>query len=165
MKKYMILFIVLCLSCIVFNRLLENQNDDYKVKNYLNDDYQTHYVQYKDILVDKEIYQPLIEMIYDAKELGYSIKVISTCYFLNEKNNTLQDDQYLKDHHQGLGIDIIPSSSDDIYLQQWLIQNSWRYGFILRSYDNPTHYRYVGKQKAKLMYLSNIALEDYLNKK
>lgn len=58
-------------------------------------------------------------------------------------------------------------------IQQWLLRNSWKYGFILR-YPNdkseitgiryePWHYRYVGKQAAKEIYEAKICLEEYLD--
>ena len=57
--------------------------------------------------------------------------------------------------------------------QIWLMENSWRYGFILR-YPNgttdatgiiyePWHYRYVGKELAKELHDSGLCLEEYLN--
>ena len=55
--------------------------------------------------------------------------------------------------------------------QQWLMENSWRYGFILR-YPNdsteitgiiyePWHYRYVGTEFAAEIYESGLTLEEY----
>ena len=57
-------------------------------------------------------------------------------------------------------------------MQQWLAENSWKYGFILRYpkeksdvtgivYE-PWHYRYVGKDSAREIYEQNICLEEYL---
>lgn len=56
--------------------------------------------------------------------------------------------------------------------QKWLIQNSYKYGFILR-YPNgrtditgigyePWHYRYVGMEAAKYIFENDITLEEYL---
>lgn len=83
------------------------------------------------------------------------------------------------EHQTGLAFDIV----DDAYqlldeeqektaVQQWLLKNSWKYGFILRyptdksditgiSYE-PWHYRYVGRENAKIIYDSGICLEEYL---
>lgn len=55
---------------------------------------------------------------------------------------------------------------------QWLSKNSWKYGFILRYNENkedktnfsyePWHFRYVGIEHAKVIYESDICLEEYL---
>lgn len=83
------------------------------------------------------------------------------------------------EHHTGLALDIV--ASDYIVLdetqekepeQQWLLQNSWKYGFILRYpndktditgiYYEPWHYRYVGKEAAAEIYSSGLTLEEYI---
>ena len=56
--------------------------------------------------------------------------------------------------------------------QQWLMANSWRYGWILRYPSEkseftgiiyePWHYRYVGKEAAAIMYAHGWCLEEYL---
>ena len=56
--------------------------------------------------------------------------------------------------------------------QRWLMENSWRYGFILR-YPNgtteitgilyePWHYRYVGRAPAEEIHRMGVTLEEYL---
>ena len=85
------------------------------------------------------------------------------------------------EHQLGLAVDIIDTnnwnldeSQESMPTQQWLIANSWRYGFILR-YPNgttnitgiiyePWHYRYVGCQVAKEIYERGITLEEYLGR-
>lgn len=84
------------------------------------------------------------------------------------------------EHQLGLAVDIVDrnnqnldASQETTDVQQWLMQNSWRYGFILRyptdkstltgiMYE-PWHYRYVGKEAAKYIYENNICLEEYLD--
>ena len=83
------------------------------------------------------------------------------------------------EHQLGLSTDII----DEIYpildegqeetsTQAWLMENCWKYGFILR-YPNgttditgiiyePWHYRYVGERYAKEITDLGITLEEYL---
>ncbi|MBQ9250743.1 MAG: M15 family metallopeptidase [Oscillospiraceae bacterium] len=83
------------------------------------------------------------------------------------------------EHQLGLAADII--DSEYTYLdegqertgtQRWLMENSWRYGFILR-YPNgttditgiiyePWHYRYVGQRFAKDIYEKDVTLEEYI---
>lgn len=82
------------------------------------------------------------------------------------------------EHQLGLAVDII----DEFYTnldqgqegtdtQQWLMENCWRYGFILR-YPNgttektgiiyePWHYRYVG-EFAEEIHKSGLVFEDYI---
>ena len=57
--------------------------------------------------------------------------------------------------------------------QKGLMDNSWRYGWILRYPDGkssltgiiyePWHYRYVGREIAKEIYESGLCLEEYLD--
>lgn len=83
------------------------------------------------------------------------------------------------EHQLGLALDIVDisnqtldESQENTPVQKWLMNNSWRYGFILRyptdksditgiSYE-PWHYRYVGKKAAKEIYDAQICLEEYL---
>lgn len=88
---------------------------------------------------------------------------------------------YCSEHHTGLAVDIVSKenerlddSQEQTAVNQWLMKNSWKYGFILRyprgkkektkvNYE-PWHYRYVGKEHACLMYQNNMTLEEYLGK-
>lgn len=89
---------------------------------------------------------------------------------------------YYSEHHTGLALDIVSSdnqrldeSQEKTEEQQWLMKNSWKYGFILRylkdsidvTYVNyePWHYRYVGKEIARTIYEKGITLEEYLDEK
>lgn len=83
------------------------------------------------------------------------------------------------EHQLGLAVDIVSLKNQRLDHQQektpeqhWLIQNSWKYGFILRypttkkditkvGYE-PWHYRYVGKVHAKRINELGICLEEYL---
>lgn len=85
------------------------------------------------------------------------------------------------EHQLGLALDIVDisnqtldESQENTPVQKWLMNNSWKYGFILRyptdksditgiSYE-PWHYRYVGKEDAKKIYEAGICLEEYLNR-
>jgi len=78
------------------------------------------------------------------------------------------------EHQLGLAVDINAekgkSTNEEVY--QWLIKNSYKYGFILRYPANkieitgtnyePWHYRYVGKEAAKEMYAQGVCLEEYI---
>lgn len=82
------------------------------------------------------------------------------------------------EHQLGLAVDIIDEyytnldrGQEDTDTQQWLMENCWRYGFILR-YPNgttektgiiyePWHYRYVG-EFAEEIHNSGLVFEDYI---
>lgn len=83
------------------------------------------------------------------------------------------------EHELGLAFDLVDNSyrnldeaQENTAVQKWLMENSWKYGFILR-YPNdksaitgiiyePWHYRYVGKLVAQQIYESGLCLEEYL---
>lgn len=83
------------------------------------------------------------------------------------------------EHQTGLAVDIMSSyylvldrGQEDTAEQQWLMANSYKYGFILRYpsdksditgiYYEPWHYRYVGKKAAKEIFEKGICFEEYL---
>ena len=84
------------------------------------------------------------------------------------------------EHELGLAVDIVDESNqrlnqyqENTAVQRWLMQNSWRYGFILRypsdktditgiQYE-PWHYRFGGKEAAKEIYENNWTLDEFLN--
>lgn len=141
--------------------------------------------------VDERIYEPLMEMLNDAEELG---PIVVSGYRTPEKQQSLYDDkieEYRKqgyseseatglaqqwvaepgtsEHQLGLAVDI-NGATYDIYL--WLQENSYKYGFIFRYPGNKTHitnvaeevwhYRYVGKDAAAEIHERGICLEEYL---
>ena len=79
------------------------------------------------------------------------------------------------EHNTGPALDIVSSygSSDENSAEaKWLFEHAWEYGFILRypkdkeeitgfEYE-PWHYRYVGREQAKLIFESGLCLEEYL---
>jgi D-alanyl-D-alanine carboxypeptidase len=83
------------------------------------------------------------------------------------------------EHQLGLAVDIIDTGiwglvqeQEDLAGQQWLMENCWRYGFILRYPKNktdetgiiyePWHYRYVGIELAEELRECGLTLEAYL---
>lgn len=83
------------------------------------------------------------------------------------------------EHELGLAMDIYSSenqnlddSQEDTMTQQWLMANSWRYGFVLRYPKDktdvtgiiyePWHYRFVGVANAAVMHRKNLCLEEYV---
>ena len=83
------------------------------------------------------------------------------------------------EHQTGLAVDIVSLSNQMLDETQestpefqWLAENSWKYGFILR-YPNdksektgiayePWHFRFVGKEAAEEMHDLGLCLEEYL---
>jgi LAS superfamily LD-carboxypeptidase LdcB len=84
------------------------------------------------------------------------------------------------EHELGLAADIYSSenmsldeSQVDTFTQQWLMENCWKYGFVLRYpraksditgiIFEPWHYRYVGYEHARRIHEADICLEEYLD--
>jgi len=83
------------------------------------------------------------------------------------------------EHQLGLAVDIVDVNNQNLnetqentQVQQWLMQNSWKYGFILRYpadkseitgiiYE-PWHYRHIGREAAEYIHEQGICLEEYL---
>src|SRR5699024_6322647 len=83
------------------------------------------------------------------------------------------------EHQTGLTYDIVSENTDTNFKTsfgkteegQWLKDNAYKYGFIIRYPKNkthitgyqyePWHIRYVGKDTAKKLYKSNQTLEEY----
>lgn len=82
------------------------------------------------------------------------------------------------EHQLGYAVDIISAAFSEPELDmdsdptmQWLYENSWRYGFILRYTASgteitgveyvPWHFRYVGSEAAEQIYTLGITLEEY----
>ena len=83
------------------------------------------------------------------------------------------------EHELGLAVDIVDkeyqklnNKQETMPTQQWLMENCWKYGFILR-YPNhksdatgiiyePWHYRYVGRELAQELHGTDLCLEEYL---
>ena len=149
--------------------------------------------------VDSRIYPDLQQMFDDMRAQGVYPVAVSG-YRTAEKQQSLMDEKIQEleaqgyspedaaqeaklwvnpvgysEHQTGLALDInadgINSSLDDVY--QWLAQNAWSYGFILRypqgktditgtDYE-PWHYRYVGKEAAQAIQSQGVCLEEYLS--
>lgn len=131
------------------------------------------------------------EMCLEARKQGYKIIAVSSyrSYFYQEELynyyvRTLGEKRALEasakpghsEHQTGLVIDIegsIGKYSDFEATDEftWMKENAYKYGFILRypkgkknitgfKYE-PWHYRYVGKDVAKIIHENNITLEEY----
>ena len=131
------------------------------------------------------------EMCLEARKQGYKIIAVSSyrSYFYQEELynyyvRTLGEKKALEasakpghsEHQTGLVIDIegsIGKYSEFETTEEfiWMKENAYKYGFILRYPKNkknitgfkyePWHYRYVGKDVAKIIHENNITLEEY----
>ena len=151
--------------------------------------------EYRDgILINKNVLEQFMMMKQDAKKLDYNIDIMSGYrdYFYQEKiYNKLLKEKGLaytfrsiakpgcSEHQTGLAIDICVYRGDKCYIEheienmnesKWLIENAYKYGFILRhpkfkeditgyNYE-PWHFRYVG-EIAEYLYRNDMLLEDY----
>ena len=136
-------------------------------------------------------YNDLKNMFDKAREDGLKLNVVSG-FRTNNKQNTLFTNSVKNngvehallysakaghsEHQLGLAIDInsVNESFKDTEEYKWLINNSYKYGFIERykkgkenitgfAYE-PWHYRYVGIDTATKIYTENITYEEYVVK-
>ena len=84
------------------------------------------------------------------------------------------------EHHTGLCVDLfhngmteLDESFADYPVYEWLLENAWKFGFVLRypegeadvtgyTYE-PWHYRFVGRYHAYVMKENGLTLEEYLS--
>lgn len=145
-------------------------------------------------MVRADILADLLNMFEEAKNNGYYIIVDSGYRSYNYQKDIL--DKKIKEvgeekayqivaipgsseHQTGLCIDIaylynkiyndnVTENDEEV---KWLIENSYKFGFILRYPKGkeeitgyifePWHYRYVGKKLAKTLHKNNETLEEY----
>ena len=152
----------------------------------------------KDILVSRKVLEQFNLMKRDANNIGYCIDIMSGYrdYDYQEKiyNKLLNDKGFAytfrsvakpgcSEHQTGLAIDICVYRDNKCYIEheledmeeiKWVINNAYKYGFILRYPKNmedktgynyePWHFRYVG-DIAEYLYRNNMILEDYIEVK
>ena len=147
--------------------------------------------------VDERIYPELQQMFDDARAAGI-YPFINESYRTAERQQEILD-KYIagyeadgmthaeaemaareivalpgtSEHQLGLALDIIAEyDADSTATWQWLLENCWKYGFILRypadkmeitgiAYE-PWHFRYVGVEAATEIMSRGITLEEYL---
>lgn len=164
------------------------------------EDYNTELIQLSNgVRIDSRIYTDLQRMFDDARNAGI-YPVVGEGYRTHEEQEKMMSDKIesfiaegysqskakklarewvaeagKSEHETGLALDINAdqSQSDDNAVYDWLAENAYKYGFILRyppdkeditgiSYE-PWHYRYVGAETASEIHERNITLEEYLD--
>ncbi len=169
--------------------------------NAISDSYKFPLVDFNGKPINSEIMSPLESMINDAKKDNINIYVSSgyrsverqtvlynrkVSYFLKKGFSKAQAEIEVakivakpktSEHHTGLAIDF--NSIKDSFCKtkeyDWLLKNSYKYGFILRYPKNksditnvifePWHFRYVGLENAKYIMENGICLEEFIAQK
>ncbi len=145
---------------------------------------------YSGMSLKKEAYDAFKKLADDAKKEGYTIVILSsyrTYEYQDElwskrknKNGIEQADAYAaragsSEHETGLAIDVADYNHPMNFGEQesftWMINNSYKYGFILRypegkenitGYDYEAwHYRYLGPELATKVYNEGITYDEY----
>ncbi|WP_232699531.1 VanY-A/VanY-F/VanY-M family D-Ala-D-Ala carboxypeptidase [Brevibacillus daliensis] len=136
-----------------------------------------------EIKLSEEIAEKFFEMIAAAEEDGVSNFLISSGYRdLDEQSRLYEEmgaDYALpaghSEHNLGLALDVgsTQMKMDKAPEGEWIEENSWKYGFILRYHLDktdvtgiqyePWHIRYVGLPHSAIIQEMNLALEEYLD--
>lgn len=149
------------------------------------------YANYSSAYLEPTAYEWFTRMVDDARKEGLQLYCVSA-YRSYSYQSTLyqryvrQDGRELADtysarpgyseHQTGLAVDINTASRSSHFENtaqyQWLAENSWKYGFILRYPQDkeditgftfePWHYRYVGQELAKAVYESGLTYDEYV---
>ncbi|MGG6360921.1 VanY-A/VanY-F/VanY-M family D-Ala-D-Ala carboxypeptidase [Peribacillus frigoritolerans] len=135
------------------------------------------------IKLSEEIAEKFSEMIAAAEEDGVSNFLISSGYRDFDEQNRLYKEMGAayalpaghSEHNLGLALDV---GSTQMKMKEapegeWIEENAWKNGFILRYPANktditgiqyePWHIRYVGLPHSAIMQEMNLALEEYLD--
>ena len=141
--------------------------------------------------LNKTCMEAFISLASDALKEGYNIRAISTYRTYDYQNNLYNKyakkdgvdkaDTYsarpgFSEHHTGLAIDVDNIKTNFNNFQdtdefKWMQENAYKYGFILRYPSDkvditgymyePWHYRYVGREIAKIIKEKNLTFEEY----
>ncbi len=149
--------------------------------------------------VDSRIY-PYLQDMFDAMRADGIYPIVREGYRTAEEQQRILDDKVMafiregysksrakrlaekwvaipgtSEHQLGIAVDINAdkekSSNEEVY--EWLAENAYKYGFILRypqskeditgtAYE-PWHYRYVGEEAAEEIFNRQICLEEYFD--
>ena len=138
------------------------------------------------ITVHQTVLQAVTELFRSAREAGIDNLFISSGFrdyaeqqelYVNAADRSFVLPPGHSEHHTGLAVDILATGIRGADMSssregQWLVENAWQFGLILR-YPNgkqhitgvayePWHFRYVGKPHAWYMHEHNLVLEEYI---
>ena len=160
--------------------------------NPVPDDFENNLVSIGKYKIDATCRDALQKMLDDGNAAGHNVKILVS-YRSKATQQSLRTSRRKKyiaqgmspaqantrveqsvavpgtsEHQTGLAVDITGTKK----MYEWLEDNSWKYGFILRYPEDkikitgikyePWHFRYVGKPLAKEIYDSGLCLEEYL---
>ncbi|MFF2885999.1 D-alanyl-D-alanine carboxypeptidase family protein [Paenibacillus sp. NPDC057967] len=135
------------------------------------------------VLLSPRLAGKFSRMVKDAAQEGVSSFLISSGF----RNKADQEELYrtlgaqianppgYSEHNVGLSMDIGSSQAEMSRAPEgkWLIDHSWKYGFVLRFPEDktaitgvqfePWHFRYVGLPHSAIMKEKNLVLEEYLD--
>lgn len=151
----------------------------------------SQYANYSSACMEPTAYEWFTRMVDDARQEGLWLYCVSA-YRSYSYQNTLYQSYVRKsgralaetysarpgysEHQTGLAVDINTASRsahfENTKQYRWLVENSWKYGFILRYPEGkqditgfvfePWHYRYVGQELAKAVYESGLTYDEYV---
>lgn len=136
-----------------------------------------------EIRLSEEIAGKFAEMIVGAQEDGVSNFIINSGYRDLEEQSRIYEEMAsdyalpagYSEHNLGLALDVgsTQMKMEEAPEGEWIEENAWKYGFILRySSDKtditgiqyePWHIRYVGLPHSAIMQKMNFVLEEYLD--
>lgn len=123
-------------------------------------------------------YQEMLFEMYIEQEMDTGLSYDEA----REKVLTYSSEPGKSEHQTGLCVDFTTRSIggvvDDVFesteVFDWLVNNSWKYGFVLRYPEDKVditgyayeswHYRFVGLERASIMYQTGLCYEEYLEK-
>ena len=134
--------------------------------------------------IDKETLNAYQELFAKSLEFNLQLTIFSAYRsyeyqesIYNKEGNDFVAAPGSSEHQTGCAIDIatkdrgLTNHFENTIEYEWLLKNAHLYGFILRYPKDkehitgypfePWHYRYVGKDIAKIIYEQNITLEEY----
>lgn len=146
---------------------------------------------YSDNKTSEEILEKYKEMFFDAEKEGIKLVISSSYRTYEDQEETYEYYKKIKgeenidtyaarpgysEHQTGLAFDILTIGITTTQFEstkefKWLQENAYKYGFILRypkdkeeitGYEYESwHYRYVGKEAAKIIHDENITFDEY----
>jgi LAS superfamily LD-carboxypeptidase LdcB len=158
-------------------------NENYIPKNFIKLDPKYTYYPKDDYLFFTDVWPFLEDLLIAAEISNVDIKIISAYRSFNTQSdlkssykiiygsgaNQFSADQGYSEHQLGTTIDFTTSETGDSYsgfekttTYQWLLDNAYKYGFVLSYPENnkyyqfePWHWRFVGRALANKLHEEN----------
>lgn len=118
--------------------------------------------------IKKDVYEAFNSMYEDAKKNNVNLYIIKSYISYSEQQKLYYRNKY---YYEKAGYSENQTGyMIEITYNNWLNDNAYKYGFILRfpenkksitGYSKNNYYRYVGKDIAKFIYENDISFEEY----